>query len=263
MDKAAIKTILSAYRAGRREEEDPVFAEALGEVEKDPELSSWFDDEQRFDARMVETLKGAAAPADLKELILLDARPAGSRTFAVVETAGGWTRRLAPWLAMAAVFMLAFVLGRLTLPPAAPPTVDGSNYGNRLALQAIAYTGRMPALQFVCFDASEVARWVDEKSVALHMGKLTAKPLRSMQMIGSSTAEWEGKPVVMVALQNGRQMAMLYFVRAADFPDAAGGKTEEIMEKDGYATKTSRSGDYIYVLTTKGTREDLDFPMPR
>lgn len=255
MDKAAIKTVLSAYRTGRQDAEDPVFAEALREVVKDPELAAWFEEEQRFDAQMVQTLRGVPAPAGLKERILLNAPVDGMGS--------GWRRRVVPWLAMAAVFVFAFVLGRLTLPHAAPMSVAVNHSGgNRLALQAIAYTGRMPALQFVCFDAAEVARWVDEKSVALHMGKLTEKPLRSMQMIGSSTAEWEGKPVVMVALQNGRQMAMLYFVRATDFPDTVRG-ADEIMEEDGYATKTSRSGDYVYVLTTKGTRANLDFPMPR
>ena len=56
-------------------------------------------------------------------------------------------------------------------------------------------------------------------------------------------------------------MAMLYLVRAADFPqaaDAAGG----VMEKDGWVSKTGRDGDHLFILTAKGTRADLDFPMP-
>ena len=53
---------------------------------------------------------------------------------------------------------------------------------------------------------------------------------------------------------------MLYLVRASDFPDTAG--NGEIMEKDGWVSKTGRNGDHLYVLTTKGKRENLDFPMP-
>ena len=34
------------------------------------------------------------------------------------------------------------------------------------------------------------------------------------------------------------------------------------MEKDGWVSKTGRNGDHVYVLTTKGTRENLNFPMP-
>jgi hypothetical protein len=65
----------------------------------------------------------------------------------------------------------------------------------------------------------------------------------------------------MIALQNGQQMAMLYLVRAADFPGAAAG-AGEITEKDGWVSKTGRHGQDLYVLTTKGTRKNLNFPMP-
>jgi hypothetical protein len=92
------------------------------------------------------------------------------------------------------------------------------------------------------------------------MGRLLDKPLARMQMIGSSATEWEGKPVIMIALQNKQQMAMLYLVRAADFPGIAG--DGQIMEKDGWVSKVGRHGDDLYVLTTKGTRQNLDFPMP-
>ena len=84
----------------------------------------------------------------------------------------------------------------------------------------------------------------------MHMGKLLDKPLYSMQMIGSSTAQWEGKPVIMIALQNKEQMAMLYLVRASDFPAISG--NGEIVEKDGWVSKTGRNGEHLYVLTTKG-----------
>ena len=140
-------------------------------------------------------------------------------------------------------------------------TATNGDGANRLALQAIDYTGKMPALQFVCFDADLVGDWINKKSAAMDMGKVIEKPMARMQMIGSSTAEWEGKPVIMVALQNGAQMAMLYVVRAADFPGAAAG-AGEIMEKDGWVSKTGRNGKDVYVLTTKGTRKNLDFPMP-
>ena len=90
------------------------------------------------------------------------------------------------------------------------------------------------------------------------MGKLIAKPISSMQMIGSGAAERDGKPVVMIALQNGKQMAILYVVRAADFPGAA----EETVESGGYVSRTSRTGGHLSVLTTKGARRDLAFPLP-
>ena len=254
-----MKTVLAAYRPNHRDDAaDPAFAEALRAVEHDPELASWFEEAQRFDAHAATVLRQLPAPAGLKELILLNAREAGKT---VPFHTPAWRRQAGSWLAMAALLALAFALGRLTLPRGAASGPDGGNAADRLALQAIAYTDKMPALQFVCFDASEVAQWVDEKSAALHMGKLLDKPMSSMQMIGSSTAQWDGKPVIMVALQNGNRMAMLYLVRAVDFPEAVQG-AGGVMEKDGWVSKTGRDGEHLYILTTKGTRDSLDFPMP-
>ena len=263
MDKATIKLVLGAYRAGTQDKDDPFFAEALREAERDPELVAWFEEGQRFDALMVDTLKQAPAPTGLKELILLNAKSPAKRVTLIEALPHLWQGQAKTWLAVAASVVIAFMLGRQTTPGSTPPArsgeVAGAN-GDRLALQAIAYTGKMPALQFVCFDAAAVAHWVTEKSAAMHMGEVIDKPLSSMQMIGSSTAEWEGKPVIMIALQNKEQMAMLYLVRASDFPGTAGGG--EIMEKDGWVSKTGRNGEHLYVLTTKGTRENLNFPMP-
>ena len=257
MDKATLKLVLGACRPGHRDDADPLIAEALRAAGSDPELAAWLQEERRFDARVADGLGTLSAPAGLKESILLNARFSRQRP-AADRSPAAWQRPAAAGLTVAAGLALAFLLGRQTLPDAVPSAGAGAD---RLALQAIAYTGRMPALQFVCFDPAEVARWVNGKSADLHMGRLIDKPMARMQMIGSSTTEWEGKPVVMIALQNGDRMAMLYLLRAADFPGAAGAAAG-IMEKDGWVSKTGREGDHLYVLTTKGTRKDLDFPMP-
>ena len=257
MLKATVKLMLRSYRAGSEDAQDPFFKEALRAAQDDPELGDWFKDEQRFDAVIAGKLRELPAPADLKDLILLNARSPRFRSFS--RARASYNAR--PWLAAAAAVVLAFLLGRLTVPGAQSLAGGQAAGGDPLALQAISYTGRMPALQFVCFDAKAVAQWIDEKSATLKMGKLLSKPMYSMQMIGSSTAEWGGKPVMMVALQHDGQMGMLYLLRAADFPAAAAG-IGTITEKDGWVSKTGRRGDHLYVLATKGTRKDLDFPMP-
>ena len=259
MDKVTLKLVLGACRAGRGDAGDPLVAEALREAGRDPELVAWLEEEQRFDAFVADNLGTLSTPAGLKESILLNARSAPPRPAAAARPPVAWRHPVATWLGVAAGLALAFLLGRHTLPDAVPASSGGE--ADRLALQAISYTGRMPALQFVCFDPAEVARWVNGKSAGLHMGQLVDKPMARMQMIGSSTTQWEGKPVVMIALQNGGRMAMLYLLRAADFP-AEASAASGILEKDGWVSKTGREGDHLYVLTTKGTRKDLDFPMP-
>ena len=261
MDKAAAKTILCAYRPGREDVTDPVFTEALHAVEQDAELAAWLEEEQRFDASVIAAVGQTPVPADLKGLILLNAR-AGRPFPAADETRRKWRPPVTVWLA-AASLMLAFFLGRQTFPRTISPRASGGMGAGtqRLALQAVAYTEKMPALQFVCFDASMVAKWVSEKSTAMQMGTLLDKSVPSMQMIGSSATRWEGRPVMMIALQNGDQMAMLYVVNAADFPEAAA-DADAVLEHDGWAAKTGRSGGHLYVLTARGTRDSLRFPMP-
>ena len=266
MDKATIKLVLSAYRTDLQDRDDPLFAEALREVAGDPELAKWFADGQRFDALVRDALAQTPTPAGLKDLILLDAKSPRGLPFLLTGTGrarSGWRRQTGKWLTVAACLVATFILGRQTRPRVTQAVTSSraASAVDDLGLQAIAYTSKMPALQFVCFSSRAVANWVDEKSEAMHMGKLIDKPLKTMQMIGSSAAEWEGKPVIMIALQNGDRMAMLYLMRAADFPgnfDEAG----HVMEKDGWVSKTARNGERVYVLTTKGTRENLNFPMP-
>lgn len=269
MDKATLKLRLGAFRTHGQDADDPLLAEARREVERDPEMAAWFAEEQRFDALMVEKFRGVSAPAGLKEAILLNAK-----TPRIVPERGSarpasWQRSARVSLALAAGLTLAFFLGRLTLPPNPRPPGPGplapESAGGSLALRAIAYTEQMPALEFVCFDASQVASWVARKSADLQMGQVIDKRVPDMRMIGSSVARWEGKPVIMIALQNGEHMAMLYLLRASDFPGPSGADEQGvngILEKDGWVSKTGRRGDHVYVLTAKGTRQDLNFPMP-
>lgn len=252
MDKEQARQILSVYRAGSDDAQDPYFAEALQAAAADPDLATWFAEAQRFEAEMIALLQVAPAPAGLRDAILQ--RAATSPAPRIIAQ-----RRIAfaPWLAAAAAVVAAFFIGRGSVVPTPVHRLgDGS-----LALQAISYSGQMPKLDFVCFSSDAVKGWVDKKSAAMHMGNLLDKPMPNMQMIGSSATEWGGKPVIQVALQNGRHMGMLYLMRTADFP---GGASEDghVMEKDGWVSKVGLRGDHVFVLTARGTRDDLNFPMP-
>ncbi|MDQ3624851.1 MAG: hypothetical protein M3463_20610, partial [Verrucomicrobiota bacterium] len=129
-------------------------------------------------------------------------------------------------------------------------------------LQAISYTQEMPALQFVCFDAGSVADWVNEQPRARHLGLRLNQPAKalSMRLIGSSVVDWNGRPVAMICLQNGKRMAMLYIISDADaaLPEGA----SETVEERGWAVRTIKTGGQVRLLTAKGRAQDLDFPVP-
>lgn len=153
---------------------------------------------------------------------------------------------------------------RVIAPPERPGKALASEAPiSPLALQAISYTERMPALQFVCFDAAAVASWVNEQPGTQQLGIKLPKPDKalSMTMIGSSVVDWNGRPVVMIALQNRERMAMLYILSPRDAADLEEGATETV-QKANWVVRTTKSGGRVRILTTKGTPEDLDFQMP-
>lgn len=245
MDKATVKLLLESYRP--HDANDPIFAEALREVAADPELAAWFEEMQRFDAVMSAKFQNMPVPRDVKNYILLghaaNAAPPIRRSRAI------------SFGALAAALVLGLICWSVFAPTRRP--------ADALALQAISYTDNMPPLQFVCFDAAAVAGWINKQPGAKQIGLALDKPPASfsMAMIGSSVVDWNGRPVVMVCLQNGRRMAMLYILSGSDAADLKEGETRTVQKADCVVRMTKTAGQ-VRLLTTKGRPEDLDFQIP-
>lgn len=245
MDRATVKLLLEGFRP--QDAADPMFAEALAEVARDPELAAWFETVQRLDASISASLREAVpVSAALKAHILV-----GLQTETPARSSLFWKYLSA----IAAAVLLAAFLGWKMLVPSQP--------AEALALQAVNFTNEMPPLQFVCFDATAVAAWVNEQPRARQAGIELPKPGKAadMAMIGSSVVDWNGKPVVMICLQNSKRMAMLYILNAEDGKAWKEG-ARETFQKDGWVVRTSLENGQVRLLTTKGQPEDLDFTTP-
>ncbi|MDP9291613.1 MAG: hypothetical protein M3O82_04525, partial [Verrucomicrobiota bacterium] len=188
MDKQTAKMILASYRA--QEADDPVFAEALREVEQDPELAAWFEESQRFDAVMSSKLQDFSVPRSVKGQILT-----GISSTRLPGSSVPRRRWEIPVGIAAGILLLGLITWKTISPTRALPAY---------AMQAINFTNEMPALQFVCFDASAVAAWVNEQPGAQRAHITLPRPEKAadMAMVGSSVVDWNGQPVVMIALQN-------------------------------------------------------------
>lgn len=91
--------ILRAHRSdGRYRRDDPLFARALDETERDPALAEWLAREHAADAVVANKLDGIQPPAGLRDAILV-----GARASCLVETR--WWRRPA-WIAAAAAAVI-------------------------------------------------------------------------------------------------------------------------------------------------------------
>jgi hypothetical protein len=75
MNSEEAKFILRNHRAdGRYAPDDPVFREALAEVERSPELAAWFAGEHTFDETVANKIDAIQPPPGLRETILAGAR---------------------------------------------------------------------------------------------------------------------------------------------------------------------------------------------
>ncbi len=258
MDSASAKLLLASYRT--RDADDPAFAEALRAVAADPALRVWLEDGQQFDAEMASHIQGLVVPADVKSQILLGYRAQGSQpiTHSV--------RQFGIWALASGLAALLIVGGFFAWPQFVPREPRISS----LAQQAIFFTNQMPPLQFVCFDATAVAGWINKQPASQKVGLHLPPPPSSLSMhlIGSSMVEWRGRPVVMVCLQNGQRMAMLYILNAQDAAAMQPGAPElpdganEVVQRADWVVRTSKAEGQLRLLATKGRPEDLDFPLP-
>ena len=80
MTEQEARFILQSYRPGGEDKDDPQFAEALREAERNPELARWLAEEQAFDCAVAAQLAALPAPFGLKTRILAQAAPRSGRT---------------------------------------------------------------------------------------------------------------------------------------------------------------------------------------
>lgn len=110
MTNEEAKFMLQGYRPNGGDAQDPAFAEALKQVERDPALRAWFEREQAFDRVIVDKLNAVAPPADLRDSILAGSRLSSKSTR---QNDQAWWQR--PWtyglMAAAALVVLFSMLG--------------------------------------------------------------------------------------------------------------------------------------------------------
>ena len=247
MDRAEAKMLLEAYRP--EDAGDPIFTKALRLVETDPDLAAWFEHVQSIDSILAAKIREAPVPADVRARIL-----SGYRGDEKIIPATHLFRALSVPASLAALILFGLFLWHVVAP--APTGMDA------LARQAVAFSGKMPALQFVCFNPTAVADWVNRQPASRSVG-LTLPPqaeAMSMKLIGSSIVQWDGHPVVMIALQNGKQMAMLYVMKDAVAPGMKDGATETMREANWIVRATKSHGE-LQLLAAEGGSEP-NFPMP-
>lgn len=98
--KSEEKHILSAYRPGTEDDQDPLMSAALDQVEKDPELRTWFSEQLAMDASIREAMLKEPAPDGLYDDLLSIGEPLRKSK---IISLNRWN--LGGWAAIAACFI--------------------------------------------------------------------------------------------------------------------------------------------------------------
>src|SRR5258708_35476193 len=105
MTNERAKLLLQAYRPGGQDARDPLYAEVLKQVRRDPELARWFEAEQSLDSAIGEKFRERSLPPTLKPNILA--------LEMTIRPTPWWQRR--SWMATAALG-LGLAIAAFSLP---------------------------------------------------------------------------------------------------------------------------------------------------
>jgi hypothetical protein len=169
------KFVLSAYRSGRKDTDDPVFHEALRLAEKDPELGRWFEEQQEFDSVVAEKLSSIAPPPHLHSTILagLQAAPPAKRS------------RATRWLAIAAIALIGLLVIGDYFWFAGSPRADYAVY-RRDALNVL---NAGPVLDLTTADLQVAKNFIQERAAPL--APTLPEKLTALPAAGCKVFEWQ------------------------------------------------------------------------
>ncbi len=272
MDREKAKQLLELCRPGHEGDRlDPALAEAIIDLETDPELEAWFDEQQLVDARISDQFQSIQAPAGLKDTILagMHLHAANKVTREAVDTAQNATpfpvqgrmrsRRIASWVGIAAgvgiaaLFLLAFAL--LYLPRETPTS-------------AFTQAEIPPVIQFLSdeIDTLNPSKFDKRDPNPENLRRFLASNqspapqslpamLKDVPTIGCLTFQFEGARLSMICFKNG---AVYHLVTAekASFPGEIS-KVPQIFELQDKAFRLWTEGKQIKILTIHGSKNDF------
>lgn len=226
MNNQEARLILQAYRPGGADASDPLFAEALEQARRDPELQKWFAEQNALEARLQARLETAIPmPRGLKSDLLALRK----------------ISRPAPWwwfqpMKLAAAAAMALLLGLATLFPLAQKQTQLASFRETMARYS---AQKQEHVVFESHDLAKIQQWLQGRGIETNFDLPAALPGRSAQ--GCRVVDWNGRRATMICFMlKGEHMDLFVMDRAGgpDLPD------------DG-APQYARAGDLMTAAWSK------------
>lgn len=231
MTRDEAKEILTTYRPGEPDGDEPELAAAFALLESDPELKTWFDQHRAFNVSMREGLRSIPVPENLAETIFRQHR--------------SWWRSAA-LIATAAAIALLIVLTPSDHDPARETnTFEG--FRSRMVRSAL----RQYQMDMVTNDLAEIRNFL-----ARHQGHadyLLPSPLEKMPGDGCAVLRWNDHPVSLVCFRlNEAKDLYLFIINDSDLPNPPPGAGPEMARVNKLMTASWRSMGKTYLLAGEG-----------
>jgi len=236
MNNQEAKFILAAYRPGGQDASDPLFAEALEQVRRDPELATWFEAEQHFDAAMSEKLKGEPVPPELRSNVLAAGK---------IVRPSHWLRPRA-WMAAAAAFLILLAAGSLWFSTRAQ-----SNFTAYRDTMTDFLNNRFDHLDFKAKDVAQLQNWLAGQGAPADF--VVPGGMRDLPSHGCRVLDWDGRKVSLVCYHlANRKEIHLFVIRDARFADGPPKGSFRFVSSGGWTTASWKQGNKTLLLAGKG-----------
>ncbi len=240
------KLILSAYRPGGQDANDPAFALPLAQAERDPHLREWLGESQSFDRAVSDRLRSVPVPSDLRATIL-----AGGK----LSRPGSWWNRPKFWAVAAVLAVLAALPAILMNGPSLAPWQTRS-----LAVLTGIEKGTQQ-LDEEHRQATHLVEWLTAH--AAPAPSVLPAAVATTATFGCKRIDADGRQVSLICFDLGHDEAAHLFTTARKYSSDEPPEGRAVFVKhDGWNTASWSAGSQVFMFASNIPADRLKLLLP-
>ena len=242
------RQILTRYRPGTADADDPEFAAALALCEQDATLRAWFSEQSRAQQAIRNSFRNIVPPAGLKEQIISEHRAA--------LRAARW-RQPALRLALTVALLLAVGLLWWQLMPPTTGTPALTAFRNRMVRLALSPY----AMEIETNSLEQIRSYLAQQDYPADFE--LPKSLAEVAVVGCARTRWQGGNVSMICFRKGQpanrgeKSDLWLFVLNGVVADAPPAGEVKIAKVSRLTTASWSKQGKFYLLGTEGDEAAL------